>query len=934
MDHFKWVGVQEENVLRLTLRFESHEIAVGAIDSVEVQGRQPWRVRIHTPSGRKEVCGLSRREAAALAAEIEERRFRWWRDALRAQGRALGRVSRRLNSLSRPTVYVRSREFSRLRREAEAVASPFVGQWPEGIVAGRELRALEHVRAFLVDPEKLRITANEAFVATELERSREFLDRVEARPLSDEQRRAVAVDDDRNLVVAAAGSGKTSVMVAKAGWLAESERRQPDEVLLLAFAKKARDELAERVASRLGPDASEMRLRTFHSLGLEIIGEAEGRKPALARTADDPKALLDHLKDVFGQLLVDGEHARRLVQWLAYGSAPYRAEHEFKTQIEYWDYIRAYEIRSLQGERVKSFEECRIANFLYINRVPYEYERPYEHDTAKAKRVQYRPDFYLTDAGIYLEHFALSATGDTPPFIDRDQYTASRAWKLELHAQHGTTLIETFSHEQASGQLMRNLTKKLRDHGIVLSSMPPDDIFDVLNEQGRVAPFARLVATFLQHFKGSRLSMDELGARAAKARDPRRAEAFLRVFRPILDRYEKNLEEAGEIDFHDMINRATDHVASGSYRSPYGYILVDEFQDISPGRAALLKALLDQSESTQLFAVGDDWQAIYRFAGADIAVMREFEQRFGRGARCDLETTFRCSEAVSEVATRFVLSNPAQIAKTVRTDRRTEGTGVWIGLAGDESGSLLDEALERIEADSAGIEGPATVLLLGRYQHLRPDLAALSRVRPSLRLSYSTVHGAKGLEADYVVVLGVCAGRYGFPSEMTDDPLLELVLTAPEHYPNAEERRLLYVALTRARRRVCILAEGGALSPFVKELLGGDYRIEVFGRELTADEPCPSCREGRFVRRQDEAGSVFYGCSNYPYCEHTQPPCPECHEGFPVREGPTARCDECGRTSEGCPNCDGWLVPKTGQYGPFLGCSSWPLCDYTRDAPR
>ena len=183
--------------------------------------------------------------------------------------------------------------------------------------------------SLLVDPEKLRITANEAFVATELERSREFLDRVEARPLSDEQRRAVAVDDDRNLVVAAAGSGKTSVMVAKAGWLAESERRQPDEVLLLAFAKKARDELAERVASRLGPDASEMRLRTFHSLGLEIIGEAEGRKPALARTADDPKALLDHLKDVFGQLLVDGEHGRRLVQWLAYGSAPYRAEHEF-----------------------------------------------------------------------------------------------------------------------------------------------------------------------------------------------------------------------------------------------------------------------------------------------------------------------------------------------------------------------------------------------------------------------------------------------------------------------------------------------------------------------------------------------------------------------------------------------------------------------------
>ena len=923
----------EGNALRLTLRFGSQEIAVGAIDSVAVHRRLRWRsVRIRTPSGCKEVSGLSRRDAADLAAEIDEARLRWWRDALRTQGRALERVSWRLNSLSRPKEYIRRHAFSLLRRDAEAAASPFVGRWPEGLTGSRELRALTRVRAFLEDPEGLRITANEAFVASELERSRKFLDRVEARPLSDEQRRAVAVDDDRNLVIAAAGSGKTSVMVAKAGWLAKSGRRRPDEVLLLAFARNARDELAERVAKRLGPEASAMRLRTFHSLGLEIIGEAEGRKPALARTADDPSALLDLLKDIFGHLLDDREHGRRLVQWLAYGSTPYRAEHEFKTHGEYWDYIRTYEIRSLNGERVKSFEECRIANFLYLNRVSYEYERAYEHDTATAKRVQYRPDFYLTEARIYIEHFALSSNGDTPPFIDREEYTASRAWKLDLHARHGTTLVQTFSHEQASGQLMRNLAKKLREHGIVLASMPTDEIFDVLNEQGRVAPFARLVATFLQHLKGSRTSLDELARRAANARDPRRAEAFLHVFRPIVDRYEKNLAEAGEIDFHDMINRATDHVASGSYRSPYGYILVDEFQDISPGRAALLKALLNQSESAQLFAVGDDWQAIYRFAGADIAVMRDFEQRFGPGARCNLETTFRCSEAISEVATQFVLANPAQIPKTVRTERRAKGGGVWVGLAGDEDASLLQEALDRIEADWAGAKGPATVLLLGRYQHLAPDLRALSRARPSLDLSFSTVHGAKGLEAEYVVVLGVCAGRYGFPTEVTDDPLLDLVLSAPEHHPNAEERRLLYVALTRAARRVYVLAEGSARSPFVKELLEEDYRIEVFGGRAAPVAPCPDCRQGRMVRRQGEVPSSFYGCSNYPYCEHTQPPCPACGAGLPVRDRETARCNVCGRTVEDCPACDGWLQRKAGPYGPFLGCSSWPLCDYTRDA--
>ena len=923
----------EGNALRLKLRFGSQEIAVGEIESVEVERRLRWRgVRIRTPSGDKEVSGLSRRDAADLVAAVEEARLRWWRDALRAQGRKLRRTSTRLASLSRPKEYVRRRAFSALLAEAKAAVAPFAGQWPGGPAGGRELDALERIRAFLADAEVRREKANESFVADELDRSREFLDGVETRPLSGEQRRAVVVDDDRNLVVAAAGSGKTSVMVAKAGWLVESGRRRPDELLLLAFARKARDELAERVTKRLGREAaSGIRLRTFHSLGLEIIGEAEGRKPGLARTAEDPAALLDLLKDIFGQLLADREHGRYLVQWLAYGSAPYRAEHEFRTRGEYWDYIRSYEIRSLKGERVKSFEECRIANFLYLNGVPYEYERPYEHDTATATRVQYRPDFYLTEAGIYIEHFALSANGDTPPFIDREEYTASREWKLELHARHGTTLVETFSHEQASGQLMRNLATRLQAHGVVLSSMPTDEIFDVLNEQGRVAPFTRLVATFLQHFKGSRTSLEDLGRRAAKAHDPHRAQAFLRVFRPILERYEASLAEAGEIDFHDMINRATNHVAAGRYRSPYGYVLVDEFQDISPGRAALLKALLDQSENAQLFAVGDDWQAIYRFAGADIAVMREFEQRFGAGARCDLETTFRCSEGVNEVATRFVLANPAQIEKAVRTGRRAEGAGVWVGLAGDAGGAPLDDALERIESDASGSEGPATVLLLGRYRHLEPEMGPLSRAHPTLEFSYSTVHGAKGLEADYVVVLGVCAGRYGFPSEIADDPLLDLVLSAPERHPNAEERRLLYVALTRARRRVYVLAEGGTGSPFVKELLKGDYRVAAFGRSVAADVSCPECREGRLVRREGEAGSTFYGCSNYPYCEHTQSPCPACGVGLPLRDGKTARCNACGRIVEGCPKCDGWLERKSGKYGAFVGCSGYPACDYTRD---
>ena len=395
-------------------------------------------------------------------------------------------------------------------------------------------------------------------------------------------------------------------------------------------------------------------------------------------------------------------------------------------------------------------------------------------------------------------------------------------WKRQIHAERGTVLVETFTHERADGRLIQNLTEKLAAHGVKLTPVPRERVFTALEERGRVDPFTRLLATFLQHFKGSRLSLGGIAERARDLGDGGRATAFVAVFGPVFERYQETLSGAGEIDFHDMINRATDHVEAGRYRRPFGYILVDEFQDISPARARLLKALLDRSPGAQLFAVGDDWQAIYRFGGSDIAVMREFGDRFGDYERVDLETTFRCSDRIAAVATDFVLRNPAQIRKTVRATRKGDGPAVHVGLPGDEGLSLLKKSLDRIAEDAGQHDGTSEVLLLGRYRHLRPlNLGGLAKQYPGLRFTYMTVHRAKGLEADYAVVLGLCAGKHGFPVEIADDPLLDLVMAGPEAHPNAEERRLLYVALTRARRQVF---PAGRRRPSVRVRHGADRR--------------------------------------------------------------------------------------------------------------
>ena len=316
--------------------------------------------------------------------------------------------------------------------------------------------------------------------------------------------------------------------------------------------------------------------------------------------------------------------------------------------------------------------------------------------------------------------------------------------------------------------------------------------------------------------------------------------------------------------------------------------------------------------------------------------MREFGDRFGDFERIDLETTFRCADRIAAVATDFVLRNPAQIRKTVRATRKADGPAMHVGLPGDGGLSLLKEALDRIHDDAQRHDGPSDVLLLGRYRHLQPlNLRSLATQYPGLRFTWMTVHRSKGLEADYAVVLGLCAGKFGFPVEMADDPLLDLVMAAPEAHANAEERRLLYVALTRARRQVFLLAEGGPPSSFVTELIDGGYDVTVFGRPPEGDVPCPQCREGRMERRENARdGSVFYGCSNWPYCEHTGRPCPKCGTGLPVRDGSVFRCRDCGGSIESCPSCGGWLDMKMGKFGRFLGCSNYPDCDYTRNLQR
>lgn len=297
----------------------------------------------------------------------------------------------------------------------------------------------------------------------------------------------------------------------------------------------------------------------------------------------------------------------------------------------------------------------------------------------------------------------------------------------------------------------------------------------------------------------------------------------LALVRPLLHRYQAQLAERGDIDFDDMIERAVEYVRRGRFEVPWRHILVDEFQDISRARAGLLLALRDAAPGLSLFCVGDDWQAIYRFSGADVSLTTGFAQVFGASAVTALDRTFRFNNRIEQVASRFVTRNPGQLAKRLAAQRHSEGPCVHV-LPVDHDSQM--DAVSRLLAQIAAQRPEASVYLLARFRFALPDasqLAGWQRRFPGLTLEAQTLHGAKGKEADCVILLGLSRGKYGFPPEKSGSELLDLLLPEQEPFPHAEERRLFYVGLTRARDQVFLLADRQIPSVFVKELLDGGY---------------------------------------------------------------------------------------------------------------
>ena len=889
------------------------------------------KITLTTPQGSFQLAGIPKAAIGDVKAAIQEaHRRKSASETLLGQADQVQALLGSWDALTSRDAYLTATEALRWQADAPSLTTlrdddtDLLDRLPTD--DQRRLLRLIPVKA---NPQKAAERRNAEYALHQLAAFKEFFDAVESNPLTEQQRQAIVHDEDNALVIAGAGTGKTSTVVGKVGFILKKGWAAPEEILLLAFTSKAAEEMRERIERKLGVD---VKVRTFHGLGLEIIAQAQGRKPSLGREAEDVSAKAQTIKGLITDLLADDGFRRDLLAFQSSLRRAYKPAWEFRSQAEYTQYLLDVEPRALNGRLLKSYEECEIANWLVTHGVPFEYEHPYQVDTATAEYRQYKPDFYLPEQDLYIEHWGVDRDGSPAPFMDRERYLAKMEWARGLHAEHGTKLVETYSWERKDGVLLSSLEAKLREHGLHPRPIPTEDALRLLNEQGQVTPFVKLVGTFLSLFKSAGGTMEALRLRADRGGDASRAATFLSLFAKVFSSYESLLRGRGEIDFDDMITMAHESVESGTYRSAFKYILVDEFQDISAGRARLIQALRSQVRGAKLFCVGDDWQSIFRFTGSDIALTTEFEKHFGLTRKTALGLTFRFHDRIAGFSSRFVQQNPSQLRKQLSTVTTSDRPGVAVYMS-VENGDTLPIILAEIAA-----EGDASVFVLSRYKFNGPEnLGALQRQFPTLGIRALTAHGSKGLEADYVAIVGLSSGKYGFPSEIADDPVLGMVLADGEAFEHAEERRLLYVALTRARKRVYLVADAASPSAFVREVLADDgYEKTVVGAAPATSDVCPECARGKVTKREGDFG-VFYSCSNHPICTYKGAVCSRCGRGrMRGGDGMEAVCESCGFKSRPCPRCRlGMLVEKRNRKNgnPFWGCSNYGRksepCEYT-----
>lgn len=857
--------------------------------------------------------------------------------------------------------------------------------------------------------------ANERYINQELKDNSDLFDDVDGKSLDSQQREAIVVDEDAVKVIAGAGSGKTFTIQGKVKYLTEKRDVDPSEILAISFSNASVDDLKERIAEPID-------IKTFHKVGKDILTQYN------QYSRPDTSALKRIIKRYLTKKALKNEDiSKKLIEFFSFYINVPPSEDDIKYEGDLLDWQEGVDFSTLKrrfknkqretlnNEIVRSYEELYIANFLFIYGIKYTYEKIYSYPNKNFEREfnkfkeflfsfneeipdelknditkgllnltdifeeyeikDYLPDFYLDDYNIYIEHFGLNRNCENHLIGGKssEEYVKEMEWKRKVHKKYGTTLIETFSYYQSENRLLTRLAEKLQAQGVEFNEIEYREVYRILLENKTIKEwedFIVLLKTFIELFKGNNYDETKFkefydyvgGLKDSFSKD--RTIAFLKIVEEIYNDYEAYLLKIKKIDFNDMINKASDCIVKNGLDLPYKYIIVDEYQDTSFTRYNLLRNICD-SIGAKIMVVGDDWQSIYSFSGCDVNIFTKFDNFFDVCETRYIEKTYRNSQQLIDASSNFVMKNPDQTRKELKSSKSLKYPIKLVNFDNDFDEILKFELIIKNIINQSTFKNKKILILgrnnkdifnllknfnveneygkrkfeiLGDEDKLRRNkfVKIVYRESPDVNIEYRTVHQSKGLECDNVILINLKNWKAGFPNKMVDDPVLNFVKRNGDSFSYAEERRLFYVALTRTKNNVYLLAPYFKSSVFVQELKT-DANVELLNLEHNRLETlkniekngeryviptklkCPVCKTGVVLLESFwNKGKL----NRVLKCSHNMaPPFNRCNWEGGYYGSELEDLDDI----EYCPSCDGILIKRYRHSDghPFLGCTNF-----------
>ena len=857
--------------------------------------------------------------------------------------------------------------------------------------------------------------ANERYINQELKDNSDLFDDLDGKSLDSQQREAIVVDEDAVKVIAGAGSGKTFTIQGKVKYLTEKRDVDPSEILAISFSNASVDDLKERIAEPID-------IKTFHKVGKDILTQYN------QYSRPDTSALKRIIKRYLTKKALKNEDiSKKLIEFFSFYINVPPSDDDIKYEGDLLDWQEGVDFSTLKrrfknkqretlnNEIVRSYEELYIANFLFIYGIKYTYEKIYSYPNKNFEREfnkfkeflfsfneeipdelknditkdllnltdifeeyeikDYLPDFYLDDYNIYIEHFGLNRNCENHLIGGKssEEYVKEMEWKRKVHKKYGTTLIETFSYYQSENRLLTRLAEKLQAQGVEFNEIDYREVYRILLENKTIKEwedFIVLLKTFIELFKGNNYDETKFkefydyvgGLKDSFSKD--RTIAFLKIVEEIYNDYEAYLLKIKKIDFNDMINKASDCIVKNGLDLPYKYIIVDEYQDTSFTRYNLLRNICD-SIGAKIMVVGDDWQSIYSFSGCDVNIFTKFDNFFDVCETRYIEKTYRNSQQLIDASSNFVMKNPDQTRKELKSSKSLKYPIKLVNFDNDFDEILKFELIIKNIINQSTFKNKKILILgrnnkdifnllknfnveneygkrkfeiLGDEDKLRRNkfVKIVYRESPDVNIEYRTVHQSKGLECDNVILINLKNWKAGFPNKMVDDPVLNFVKRNGDSFSYAEERRLFYVALTRTKNNVYLLAPYFKSSVFVQELKT-DANVELLNLEHNRLETlkniekngeryviptklkCPVCKTGVVLLESFwNKGKL----NRVLKCSHNMaPPFNRCNWEGGYYGSELEDLDDI----EYCPSCDGILIKRYRHSDghPFLGCTNF-----------